>query len=127
MADQKGRSAVSFEKKTVKDGGEEFPCWFINSSNYKQAVIDSAVGLDDLAAWDSRSAYRFPPEWEKHLVNNGENSPFRHLCAVRFDPVEQKWARPRDSIDDIFFAAHFAEAALEIAISEGCNDGDIAW
>jgi hypothetical protein len=127
MADQKGRKTIDFEKKMVRDGGVEFPCWFINSDKYKQAVVDAAVGLEDLAAWDGRPAYRFPASWDKHLLVNGEQSPLRHLCAVKYDSLEEKWVRPRDHIDDLFYAAHFAEAALAIAIEQGINDQDVEW
>jgi hypothetical protein len=127
MGDQKGRRSAQFEKKSVKDGGEEYPCWFFNADFYKQAVVDSAIGLDDIAAWDNHPSYRFPVTWKKHLHTSGEDSPLRHLCSMKFDPIEQKWVRPKSHIDDLFFAAMFSQVALSIAIDQGCGDGDIQW
>lgn len=123
MADQKPGHYKDFERKVVKSNGEDYPCWFINDSVYKQAVINNALEL----AYDGRTRYRFPSEWEILTKVKAENSPLRHLTSVSFDPVLQKWKRPADHIDDLFYAAMFAEAAFAIVLDEGADDRDVEW
>jgi hypothetical protein len=128
MADQKSDRLLDFERKEVRDGGESHDCWWIVADKFKQAVIDAATGIGDMAAFDGRQSYRFPADWQRYTQTNAENSPLRHLCAVGLDPIEGKWLRPPDKIDDLFFAAMFAEAAFAIwADTKGINDNVVDW
>jgi hypothetical protein len=123
MADQKPGQLTDFELKSVTSGGEEMACWFINDEIYKARIIDNCMDY----AFDHRLRYRFPASWEEHCRIKGENSPVRHLTAVSFDPVLQKWKRPADHIDDLFFAAMFAEAALAIGMDSNNPDIYAEW
>ena len=95
MADQKVFDG-DFKKIVVRQGGEEMPCYGINSPLYCDRV---SLGFTDL---EYRVAGKVHRKWR------------RHITSVRRNPDTGNWERPPDKDDDLFFASLLAEAAIDI-------------
>jgi hypothetical protein len=95
MADQKVFDG-DFKKITVRQGGEEMPCYGINSALYCDRVT---LGFTNQ---EYRVAGKVHQKWRKHLT------------SVRRNPDSGRWERPPDKDDDLFFANLMAEAAIDI-------------
>lgn len=115
LADQKPtlKSAISDPRKppTIRDGGRQFPCHQIRHGKFQDRIL---YGFTDIG-FDGLPPYRLPLTWNRWILNKSELSPIRHLQSPKRDTVTCKWTRT-DHIDDIFFAAMFAEAALYIRL-----------
>lgn len=103
IADQRGQNQkpkqiITTEK--VMANGLPIPCFKINSRIFCNHTYNAfALGRYSVPNWS-------------HIPQKSERSPVRHLMAPRIDPETGWWSRPRDHIDDLFFAAMFFEAAF---------------
>ena len=118
MADQKSSQLDTVKEGEVKHGGKSFPCWFIQNNYFLGRVQNNYTGT-----WtDGGSLQRLPKEWSKWFAQiSNEKSPIRHLMAVRYDSGLEKWVRPDDHIDDIYYAAMFCEVALYLWLHKSIN------
>lgn len=108
MADQVSGFKDDFKLATVKDGGAEYKCWKIRHERYLRAVTLNFA----------TRRVKLPDHWDKWITNRSELSPVRHLMAVSYDPQTGKWQRPKDHVDDLFYAFMFCESAFEIYLSK---------
>lgn len=108
MADQVSGFKDDFKLATVKDGGAEYKCYKLRYERYMRAVTLNF----------SVKRVRLPDHWDKWITNKSELSPIRHLMAVSYDPQTGKWQRPKDHVDDLFYAFIFCESAFEIYLSK---------
>jgi hypothetical protein len=118
MADQKSTQLDTTKKSEVKHGGKVYPCWFLKNNYFLGSVQNNFS-----ATWeDGESLQRLPNDWNKWLSQiSHEKSPIRHLMSVRYDSGLEKWVRPDDHIDDVYYAGMFCEAALYIWLSSKIN------
>jgi hypothetical protein len=114
MADQKDtlKDAVKLDK--VKDGGAEYPCWFIRNKKFQDLILETFLEV----AEDGYPLYRLPEAWNKHLSSKSDLSPFKHLTSPTRDPETEKWKRAADGNDDLFYSFLFLEAAFYIKCLE---------
>lgn len=100
LCDQKTSTSKLCTPIKIVGGSLEVDGWGIAEIFFKDCVFNSyALGNIDLLDIDvnDRSMY----------------SPARHLSScVKSDDNRGQWLRPKDKIDDLFFASMFAEAAL---------------
>jgi hypothetical protein len=110
MADQKDtlKDAIKFDK--VKDGGAEYPCWFVRNQKFQDLILENFIEL----AEDGYSPYRLPEIWNKQLASKSDLSPFKHLTSPTRDPETDKWVRAADGNDDLFYSFLFLEVAFYI-------------
>lgn len=107
MATQRNQVDAILEGE-VTDGGAKYPCWKIRNSKFLKAVrnafLSSAEGLP---------LYRLPPAWEKWENNlTNDLNPLKHLLSPQYDAGSDRWIRSDDHVDDLYYAAMFAEVAL---------------
>jgi hypothetical protein len=113
IADQVMGQFDEFKEGIVNDWGVEYPCWKIRSDKYLRQVLNGfAVKHEDYPL------YRLPDYWSEWLNKPSELSPLRHLTSVAYDPSSGRWQRPKDHIDDVYYAFHFCEAAFAIYLRE---------
>ena len=110
MADQKDtlKDAVKFDK--VKDGGAEYPCWFVRNQKFQDLILENFIE----SAEDGYSLYRLPEIWNKYLTSKSDLSPFKHLTSPTRDPETDRWVRAADGNDDLFYSFLFLEVAFYI-------------
>ena len=110
MADQKDtlKDAVKLDK--VKDGGAEYPCWFVRNQKFQDLIFENFVEM----AEDGSCLYRLPEVWNKHLTSKSDLSPFKHLTSPTRDPETDRWVRAADGNDDLFYSFLFLEVAFYI-------------
>jgi hypothetical protein len=110
MADQKDtlKDAVKFDK--VKDGGAEYPCWFVRNQKFQDLILENFIEM----AEDGYSLYRLPEVWNKQLASKSDLSPFKHLTSPTRDPETDRWVRAADGNDDLFYSFLFLEVAFYI-------------
>lgn len=92
----------------TRSGGETFPCWKISNPVFQRRIITNCVE----PCYDNAPSYRFPESWARYDGMSTGNSPLKHLMGPAFDPLQEKWVRPKDKKDDLFYAGLFAEAAM---------------
>jgi len=115
MADQKSSQTATMRDSYVEHGGAKYPCKFISNNFFMKAVQDMFFSTAD----DSYPLIRLPESWKRWVaLIDDERSPIRHLMAPRFDATKEKWIRPDDRIDDLYFAAVFCEAAFYVALRQ---------
>ena len=120
MANQKPGLRDAARKVMVIDGGIESPCWDIRNEKFLKSVLNGFV-----LALNSYSLYRLPASWDRYLSTlKSDRNPLKHLMAVSFAPNTGKWERPINHVDDIYFAAMFAEAAFYLWLTEQWNIDD---
>jgi hypothetical protein len=107
MADQRSQLDAIVEG-TVSTGGDKFPCWKIRNSKFLKAVRNAF-----LTTIDGEPIYRLPTAWEKWEGNlTNDLNPLKHLLSPQYDPATDRWTRSDDHVDDLYYAAMFAEVAL---------------
>lgn len=121
MADQKTTLLDACRKSEVQTGGSKFPCWFINQQTFLKQVLNIFLLTDA----NGDPLIRCPTAWETWLGNPSELSPIRHLTSPSYDPDTGAWKRG-DKIDDLFYAAHFAQAAFYIWLTEKAKNSVFA-
>jgi len=114
LAQRQDRQQNDYVKTTVQHGGVEYPVWKLRSPSFLTKVNHGFR----VTAWDGMPLCRLPQEWDywRGAMAEAENSPLRHLTAMSFDGENGKWIRPKDHLDDIYFARHFCEAAFAIFV-----------
>lgn len=123
MADQKSSQLDTVKKNEVKHGGKTYPCWFLQNGYFLNQVQKNY-----LTSWsDGDSLQRLPKEWDRWLSQvSHEKSPIRHLMSVKYDSGLEKWVRPDDHIDDIYYAAMFCEVSFYIWLQSKMNSRSYA-
>jgi hypothetical protein len=120
--------ADDFKRGTTQTGGEQYPCWQINNKKWHWDVLWQVIAPH---SYDDRPSFRFPSAWRKWVDLPSEDSPLRHLTGPSFDNSREKWVRGNDKIDDLFYAALFAEVAFAIDVEQGEVSGvaiaEIDW
>lgn len=114
LANQVTGQLKEYKQVEVHDGGDVFPCWSMRSDKYQRLILDSFL----MAASDGFSLYRLPDDWLSWFAKRSESSPIRHLTSPSYDPSLGKWVRARDHNDDLWFAFHFAELAIDLYLQE---------
>lgn len=114
MADQKDKLKDAVKLDKVKDGGSEFPCWFVRNQKFQDLILETFLET----AEDGHPLYRLPEVWNKHLSSKSDLSPFKHLTAPTRDPDTDRWERPADGNDDLFYSFLFLEVAFYIKCLE---------
>lgn len=118
MADQKPGLNDAVKEGKVMDGGQEYACWQLRNEKFlKQVLLNFAM-----VAADGEPLYRLPDDWGKWIGVNTERSPLRHLTGPAYDPDTGRWRRGEGNVDDLYFAAMFAEAALYLWLLNGPRD-----
>lgn len=127
LADQKATLMDAVKEATVKDGGNEYPCWFIRNNRFQDEVLNIFLNT----AYDGEICARLPRTWQEKLkVQFDYRSPILHLTAPTIDVHTMKWVRGKNNIDDLFYAAVFCEAAFYIHFSqylEGLKRPSLSW
>ena len=116
-ADQKTTmGSAQVEKATRMASGEKYRYWKINQKDFQNDVLMTySKGLVSLSG-----------EWEKHLaLFEAEDSPVRHLLAMKRDPETRIWQRPADRQDHTFFSQMFLEAAFTIWLMDPLRSASI--
>lgn len=120
MADQKMGLKDAVKEGKVADGGVEYASWDIRTEKFlKQVLLNFAT-----IAPDGYSLYRLPRDWNKWIGLTTERSPLRHLSGPSYDPDTGKWKRGEGNVDDLYYAAMFAEAAFYLWLLNGPRDFD---
>lgn len=115
LADQKATLMDAVKEATVKDGGNEYPCWFIRNNRFQDEVLNIFLNI----AYDGEICARLPRSWKDKLkVQHDYRSPILHLTAPSIDVHTMKWQRGRGNVDDLFYAMVFCEAAFYIHFSQ---------
>jgi hypothetical protein len=109
MANQVGGLKDVTAKTIVKDGGLEYPCWNLRNEKFLKQVLTNFTTVSEI---DHLPLYRLPDEWDKWIGVQTERSPVRHLTGPSCDPDTGAWKRGAGNIDDLYYSALFAEAAL---------------
>lgn len=96
----------------VVDGGLTYACWKLRNDRFLQQVQESFLLT---SPDDGLPLYRLPADWERWIVQKSDRSPLKHLSG----PFKEggKWHRPKDKIDDLYFALAFCEAAFYLRLS----------
>lgn len=127
LADQKTTLLDAVKEAVVKDGGNEYPCWFIRNNRFQDEVLNIFLNV----AWDGEICARLPRSWKEHLNSQfNYKSPVLHLTAPSIDVQTMKWVRGKNNIDDLFYAMVFCEAAFYIQLNqylEGLRRPSLAW
>lgn len=110
MADQKDTLKDAVKLGTVKDGGAEYPCWFVRNQKFQDIILENFLEI----AEDGYCLYRLPEAWNKHLNSKSDLSPFKHLTSPTRDPETDRWIRAADGNDDLFYSFLFMEVAFYI-------------
>jgi hypothetical protein len=109
LADQQSGLLDAVREGVVREGGNEHACWKIRNEKFLKIVL--------IAFMDER--YILPPQWDKWLGMPTERSPLLHLTAPSYDPATGKWKRPKNHVDDLYYAAMFCEVAFYIKLIHG--------
>jgi hypothetical protein len=109
LADQQSKLLDAVREGIVREGGNEHPCWKIRNDKFLKAVLNAFL----------EERYILPPEWDKWIGMATERSPLVHLAAPSFDPASGRWKRPKNHVDDLYYAAMFCEAAFYIKLIHG--------
>jgi hypothetical protein len=116
MADQKDSLKDAVKQNRVRDGGKEFDCWDIRNEKFLKSVL---LNFASRSAEDDLPLYRLPESWQNWLGMTTERSPIRHLTGPSYDTGTGRWKRGDGNIDDIYYAAMFAEAAFYLWLLNG--------
>lgn len=98
MADQKGEILDVVKEIHVMGGSLELPAFGINPTYFKDCL---------LGAYNNHVSI-----FEFDIDDRNYTSISKHLCSSEKDPDTNKWSRPQDKVDDLFFAGMFCEAAF---------------
>lgn len=109
MADQQSSQLDAVKKGVVREGGNEVECWKLRNEKFLKTVLHGFL----------MSKYHLPEEWEQWVGKPTERSPLVHLTAPSFEPTTGKWKRPKNHVDDLYYAAMFCEAAFYIHLLHG--------
>ncbi len=108
MADQRDQMDAVISSE-VFTGGEKFECWKIRNSKFLKSVRDLFLSV----ATDSQPLMRLPDDWDKWLGRlKDDRNPIKHLLSPTYDAATGKWIRADDHIDDLYYAAMFAEVGF---------------
>ena len=109
LADQRSQNQqpkATITQESVSANGLWIPCYKINARLFCTQL------------YNAFALYQYKvPSWE-HISQRSDRSPKRHLMAPQRNPENGWWVRPKDHIDDLFFAGMFAEAALYQYLSQ---------
>jgi hypothetical protein len=119
MGDQKDSLKDAVKVTTVADGGQEFPCWDIRNEKFLKQVL---LNFASRSSEDDQPIYRLPQEWQNWIGMTTERSPVRHLTGPSYDPGSGRWKRGEGNVDDIYYAANFAEAAFYLWLLNGVRE-----
>lgn len=114
MADQKDKLKDAVKKDKVLDGGAEYPCWFVRNQKFQDLVLENFIEMHE----DGYPLYRLPEVWNKFIGSKSDLSPIRHMMAPTRDAESDRWLRPADGNDDIFYSFLFLEVAFYIKCLE---------
>jgi hypothetical protein len=109
LADQQSGLLDAVREGIVREGGNEHPCWKIRNDKFLKSVLNAFV----------EERYILPSDWDKWFGKPTERSPLIHLTAPSYDPASGKWKRPKNHVDDLYYAAMFCEAAFYIKLIHG--------
>lgn len=113
MADQSSSIRNILTLGKVKSGATEYDCWMLNNSQFHSRVLEAYLEESS----DGFPTIRLPKDWIKwRSMMGADKSPYRHLCAVKRDPYNGRWNRPKDHKDDLWFAQLMSEVALHLEI-----------
>jgi hypothetical protein len=99
LADQKRQTSKLVQEMQFYDGALAVPGFGLHTL-YFQDMLVNAYASECVCL----------PELD--LYDKSPSSAVRHLIAPEKDLENNKWIRPQDKNDDLFFASMFAEAAL---------------
>lgn len=117
MADQQAFMLDAVKMGIANEGGIEHSCWKIRNNKFLKQVLDNfAMGN-----------FYLPAEWNQWVGKPTERSPLVHLTAPSYDPASGRWKRGRGNVDDLYYAAMFAEAALYIYLLYRKVDTDLGY
>lgn len=116
MADQKDALKDAVKPNTVRDGGQEFATWDIRNEKFLKSVL---LNFASRSTEDDLPLYRLPEAWRNWLGMTTERSPIRHLTGPSYDTGTGRWKRGDGNVDDIYYAAMFAEAAFYLWLLNG--------
>ncbi len=109
MADQQSSQMDAVKEGIVREGGNEHKCWKLRNEKFLKTVLHGFL----------MNKYHLPNEWEQWIGKPTERSPLVHLTAPSFDPTSGKWKRPKNHVDDLYYAAMFCEVAFYIHLLHG--------
>lgn len=109
MADQQSSQLDAVKEGVVREGGNEHKCWKLRNEKFLKTVLYGFL----------MGKYHLPSEWEQWIGKPTERSPLVHLTAPSFDPSTGKWKRPKNHVDDLYYAAMFCEVAFYIHLLHG--------
>ncbi len=109
MADQQSSQMDAVKEGIVREGGNEHKSWKLRNEKFLKDVLHAFL----------MGKYYLPNEWEQWIGKPTERSPLVHLTAPSFDPTTGKWKRPKNHVDDLYYAAMFCEVAFYIHLLHG--------
>lgn len=104
LADQQAGMLDAVKGGIVREGGNEHPCWKIRNEKFLKAVLQGYL----------TETWILPSEWQEWIATPTERSPLVHLCAPKYDARTGKWIRPKNHVDDLYYASMFCEAGFYI-------------
>lgn len=115
MADQKTDILDVVKEIHVMGGSLELPAFGINPTYFKDCLLN-AFNLHV-------SIFEFDVD------DRNYTAIAKHLCSNEKEPDTNKWIRPQDHVDDLFFAGMFCEAAFHRYVELLVNDtlNSISW
>jgi hypothetical protein len=116
LADQTPGLKMPYQLGKVLTGGEEIDSYKIRAERYQRAVVDCFF----------KNLCKVPGDWYQYRDRKAGYSPYLHMTSVTYDINEEKWVRPSNHNDDLFFAWMFAEAGFEIYLEEMMRS-PISW
>ena len=119
MANQVDGQRAPVKKTEVEDGGIPYPCWDLRNEKFMTAVLEGFL----LQASDGHPLYRLPADWKRWIGDRSDKNPLTHLSGPHRD-TNNRWHRGPDNLDDIYFAAMFAEAAFYLKLTQLVNYGE---
>jgi predicted RNA-binding Zn-ribbon protein involved in translation (DUF1610 family) len=119
MGDQKADLPSAVKETIVTDGGKEFSCWDIRNDKFLKEVL---MGFAIVSPDDDLPLYRLPDDWSKWVGIATERSPVRHLSGPSLDPETGAWKRGAGKVDDLYYAAMFAQAAFYLWLTTAPRD-----
>lgn len=109
MADQQSSQMDAVREGLVREGGNEHKCWKLRNEKFLKDVLHGFL----------MNKYHLPSDWQMWIGKPTERSPLVHLTAPSFDPTTGKWKRPKNHVDDLYYAAMFCEVAFYIHLLHG--------
>ncbi|ALF52257.1 hypothetical protein ACX27_04335 [Nostoc piscinale CENA21] len=109
MGDQQSSLLDAVKEGVVREGGNEHKCWKLRNEKFLKTVLHGFL----------LGKYHLPNEWEQWIGKPTERSPLIHLTAPSFDPSSGKWKRPKNHVDDLYYAAMFCEVAFYLHLLHG--------